>query len=314
MFFALKYLYFDSQALREKLKNELNWKEKFEESDKKSNRVAKEAEDLRKQMQEIQKELSDRNDKILQKEKEIDRMKASYKILKEQCLEMDRQAEQFKNKYQGLGAIKQKLTLEKDSTLTEVQKLTNEVQSLRDQLQAAITEKDETLKRLEIREAQYKDFARAEKERISMLEEALEEQYRKNQELEERIALQEDRLYGSEDTIAQLDEKVSNLEEELYAIKEEAAKHITAVAELKEQNQKLSIAFDDSLEKQEEYQTRVDSLHNELEVKEEEMNRERIANQETISQQLKLIDFLQKRIEVLEKQKKVKKRWIVIKV
>jgi uncharacterized coiled-coil DUF342 family protein len=100
----------------------------------------------------------------------------------------------------------------------------------------------------------------------------------------------------------------NQLEEELIAIKEEAAKHITTIASLKESKHKLTIALEKSMQKAESLQDRIDKLHNEFDVKEEELNRERITTQETINQQLKLIDFLQNKIESLEKQKKVKIR------
>jgi chromosome segregation ATPase len=94
----------------------------------------------------------------------------------------------------------------------------------------------------------------------------------------------------------------------LIAIKEEAAKHITTITNLKESKHKLTISLEKSIQKAESLQDRIDKLHNEFDIKEEELNHERITTQETINQQLKLIDFLQNKIESLEKQKKVKIR------
>ena len=264
----------------------MNWKQKFDDSHKSSDQLHKELE---------------------QKDKEINKLKKNNKVLQDQCTQIDRQAEQFKNKYQGLGRLKDKWTEEKDSTLTEVQKLNKQIERLQTQLMFAVNEKESALQTIDSQRVQYEERESTHKQKLLDLEQTLNEVLQKNHEYEEQLTRQEDNFYSKDQLILSLDQKISVYEEELIAIKEEAAKHITTIGELRESNHRMTDAFQESMEKIDELQTRIDSLHNQLEIREEEMSRERIANHETIGQQLKLIDFLQKKAETLEKQKKVKK-------
>ena len=258
-------------------------------------------------MQCIQNELTLKNKESENKEKEINKLKRNYKALQDQCIQMDRQAELFKNKSQGVEGTKHKLIDEKDSLKKEIAKLTQQLDCIQNKMKSVEHERDQIRKELQSGRSHFEEMVSNERQQINELEQTLNEVLQKNRQYEDRLREQEDNFYAKDELIANLDEKISHCEEELIAIKEEAAHHITTISELKDKNHELTAALQQSFDKIEDLQTRIDSLHHQLDIKEDEMNREKITAQQTIGQHLKLIDFLQKKVESIEKQKKVKK-------
>ncbi|CAG2121374.1 unnamed protein product, partial [Medioppia subpectinata] len=113
----------ETKSLRDQLNKEIVWKRKYDDSVKKGELNTNQLMETQYQIQSLENELKAKNTVIDTKDKELRKISSNYKILREQCQQMDKQTEQFKNKYVGLGVVKEKLIADKDSTLTEVQKL-----------------------------------------------------------------------------------------------------------------------------------------------------------------------------------------------
>jgi chromosome segregation protein len=284
------------------------WRAKYDECNKKNEQLLLTIQKLENKNKTLETEFNSKNDDCQQKEVSIKKLKNTNKVLQETCAQIERQAEQFRAKYEGLGEQKQKLLVDKNDTVSEVHKLNKELEIIKNKLKSELEDKQEAYKLLESEQVEYENLIKAEKQKLADLKQNFEKECQKTREYEDKTSVQERNLYSSDETIRMLESTNNQLEEELIAIKEEAAKHITTIASLKESKHKLTIALEKSMQKAESLQDRIDKLHNEFDVKEEELNRERITTQETINQQLKLIDFLQNKIESLEKQKKVKTR------
>ncbi|CAG2160346.1 unnamed protein product [Oppiella nova] len=294
----------ETKTLRDQLNKELNWKRKYEDSVKKGEQNSNRLQDLYDKIHNLESELTAKANQIDTKDRENRKLKNTNKILQDQCKEMDKQAEQFKTKYVGIGAQREKLKADKDSTLSEVQKLSKDLQFVRNKLDATLKERDDIFARLEAQRIEYEALIDTERQKLAAIQKELHNECQKSRELEERFSVQEQNMYSNDEVIISLDAKISILEEQLIAIKEEAAKHITTIGTLKMKNAELSVAYKDRHEKVEELEDRIESLHHQMDVKEDEMNRERDVYNQQLIQQKKAIDHLQDKNDSLLKQKK----------
>jgi len=293
--------------MRQLQNDESKWRAKYDECHKRNEQLFQTIQQLEIKCKTLEIEFNSKNGECEQKEAAIKKLRNTNKVLQETCSTIEKQAEQFRSKYKGTAEQKEKLLVDTNDTKSEVQKLNKELENIRNKLKSELRDKEEAYKRLESEQLEYEKLVQTEKQKLMNLNLEFQKECQKSREYEERLSVQERDLYSSDETISSLEAKVSHLEEYLIAIKEEAAKHITTIATLKDANHKLTIAFEESMEKVESLQDRIEKLHNQFDAKEEELNHERITTQETINQQLKLIDFLQDKVESLEKQKKVKK-------
>ncbi|CAG2114313.1 unnamed protein product [Medioppia subpectinata] len=167
-----------------------------------------------------------------------------------------------------------------------------------------LRERDAFKLEIDSQREEYEEILDNERKKLTAAETQLANDRKMYRELEDKISTQEQSLYSNDEVIVALDSKISHLEEQLIAIKEEAAKHITTIGNLKDQNSKLTHGFQQSVEKVDELEERIESLHTQLDVREDEINREKGAYIQQLAQQKKAIDHLQDTNDSLMKQKK----------
>ncbi|XP_054168349.1 uncharacterized protein LOC128965637 [Oppia nitens] len=296
----------ETKTLRDQLNKELNWKRKYEESSLKCETNSNKLMELQNQMRELENKLFEKDRQIETKDNENKKLSNKCKILETQCEKMDTQLNQFQNKYKGLGVQKQKLIADKDSTVSEVNKLNKEICNLRNQLDAVDKEREDTMAELESQRVHYEELIKTERQKLLTTEQEFQSERQKTHKLEERFSAQEQNIYTNDETIIALDKKVSQLEEQLIAIKEEAASHITTIGHLKETNDKLKSYINVANDNIDDLEGRLISIANDRDVKEDEINQLHIRSEQTIKQLKNAIMHLQQKYDFLEKKQKKK--------
>ncbi|KAH9528809.1 hypothetical protein DERF_002725 [Dermatophagoides farinae] len=120
-----------------------------------------------------------------------------------------------------------------------------------------------------------------------------------NNRLQRQLMVEQSKTERLEDEINGQQEIFENIEQELVAIKEEAAGHITKISQITNERLELEAKCESMANYIELLNERLQLFNNNLEQKSEEIYR----HEETISQQLKLIDFIQSNCKCLEKKK-----------
>src|SRR5690606_21374414 len=137
-----------------------------------------------------------------------------------------------------------------------------------------LAEKEELATELSKRELEFKDSLTKEKINFNKILREFEIEKNKTENLEEKISWLEENALVQEN-------KLEVLSSELSLIKEEAASHITTISILKNENKSLI----EHLQHKEHYEERlakeIKFLYEQIDTKNEEMNRDRITLTET---------------------------------
>ncbi|CAM1308729.1 Uncharacterised protein r2_g1879 [Pycnogonum litorale] len=105
-------------------------------------------------------------------------------------------------------------------------------------------------------------------------------------------------------TNANVKQKIVQFDRSNIEIKEEAAEHMTQISSLKQSNLKLTQALGESLDAYEAKKDELHDLRSDIDNLVFNAKQDKIKMMATISQQAKLIDFLQQKTEFLEGKKK----------
>ena len=93
----------------------------------------------------------------------------------------------------------------------------------------------------------------------------------------------------------------ARISEELSCIKEEAASYITQIALLENEKYQLIEELQVKSDYEKALQDKIDLLHDNFVIREEEMIRNKVTADERFAQQLKLIDYLKNKVDANKK-------------
>ncbi|XP_022249330.1 citron Rho-interacting kinase-like [Limulus polyphemus] len=274
----------EHQNANELLKDEVNIKEREKE------RAVKECNDTKQELVEEKK-------KIKTLEVNISLLKLTCTSLEDQLKDYDVVTDTQEEKIAQLE--KEKATIKKD-----IQSFEEEVKNMELLVSRERKARLESEHKLLDLEEEGEISQAIQEEKLNTVQEKLTYQQKINTHLTEQLLQLERQLATQSQSLRQLLQKVTSLEEDNIQVKEEAAKHITQLSSLKTSNLKLTQSLEKALEKGDRSKEQIEELYNTQEATEVSHAHEKVKLQETIAQQTKLIDFLQTKVEGLEKKKK----------
>lgn len=271
------------------------WKAKFENL----------SADVKKLMDD--KKTSEQTCEDLKKEKEDliamnEKLTNSNEVLRQTCASIESQVSQFEQACKVNIDIKVKLTEEKNKMLEKITNLEKELGTMTSKYENQILDMDNKIKSLESTVSEHQTKCKQLEEELKETQNALEEerQFRVLHEDQLPALLKENEL--KQHTIDVLHTKFADYEKEIFFLKEEASNHITNIAQLNSKNKQLTLALEDALVKNDTLQKRIEVIVEELEDERSKYQFEKLKFNETVNQQLKVIDLLQ---DKMEKPKKV---------
>lgn len=286
----------------------INWQNKYEESQKRIDNLSSQIKDIETSKHFLQMNFDKIKSELNEKQAVINKLTRTNEVLKTACTQIEQQAEAFRIKYEGTNEQKMLLLNSKSETVNEIQKLFSEIEQLKDKLENVNKEKDSLVTRMEVDRVNFEKLLKNEREKIKNLELELTDEKQRLIDYEDRLSEKDQCLFSTDETVTKLQERNCQLEQELIAIKEEAANHITTITALRKENYKLMKNLENEMKRFDKLEQRFLKLQREMEANEEARHQEEITLKETISQQLKLIDFLKDKNDTLERQKKVKNK------
>ncbi|KAI1298467.1 hypothetical protein HDE_04150 [Halotydeus destructor] len=143
-----------------------------------------------------------------------------------------------------------------------------------------------------------------EKAKVRNMEEEVRVESQNARDALEQVEALEHELRVKSSELDSASEQFMIMEDELYRIKEEAAKTITTAQTLQSDKCKLSLALEEALRKNDQLEGRMHAILDEVEVRQGIEKERTIKLEDQISQHVKLVDFLQKKVEELENKKK----------
>lgn len=249
-------------------------------------------------------EVKSSDEKIEELKIKYEKLKKLNSTLKETCSTVESQVGEFQSLYEGQKDIKMKLSEEKQQMSEKINKLENDLEVIEKKYSIQVIEMTQHINDL-------KNELSVSQEKTASLDSRLKE---KEEELSKEKQFHIMHAKDIPDLILQneqqasmiesLNEKLQAYHSDLCNLKEEASVHITKIANLNTQNKNLAKGLEESLNKCETLQNRIDIILNELETRQTEHDMEKLRLNETVHQQLKLIDLLQEKVE------KLKKPWI----
>ncbi|GFQ97107.1 hypothetical protein TNCT_612931, partial [Trichonephila clavata] len=276
----------------------------YEEISKQNENLSKECEEKERRIVELLQENKVLKNDLLTKQKECTKYKQLSSVLKSTCAEMEEDLKDFEiiveSRENSISELNDKIT----KLETESRRLKEELKNRNNGAQKEERQKEELLKHVNELTAELDNQNYLHEAEIQNLQDNISHYKKVVTELEGQIA-EFQREFSMQDKDARgYSERIMTLESQLCEIKEEAARHITQISSLKTSNLKLTQALDEALENQKENQKNIEDLYNELESEKAKHLNEKVKLQETISQQIKLIDFLQSKAENMEKKKR----------
>ncbi|GFW95533.1 hypothetical protein TNCV_1722332 [Trichonephila clavipes] len=276
----------------------------YEEISKQNENLAKECEEKEKKIVELLQENKVVKNDLLTKQKECTKYKQLSSVLKSTCAEMEEDLKDFEiiveSRENSISELNDKIS----KLETEARRLKEELKNKNNGAQKEERQKEELLKHVNELTAELDNQNYLHEAEIQNLQDNISHYKKVVAELEDQIA-EFQREFSMQDKDAKgYSERIMTLESQLCEIKEEAARHITQISSLKTSNLKLTQALDEALDNQKENQKNIEDLYNELESEKAKHLNEKVKLQETVSQQTKLIDFLQSKAENMEKKKR----------
>ncbi|OTF82732.1 hypothetical protein BLA29_008282, partial [Euroglyphus maynei] len=191
----------------------------------------------------------------------------------------DEQLDQYNNKIPNL------LNQQKSQSSDTISSLNGQLMEL---------QKKNQILRNEVEELQTKLI-----EQQKRTESIVENEKLENNRLQRQLQIEHSKCERMEEEIQHQQMIVDNKEQELFAIKEEAAGHITKISQITKERFELETKCELFAQEIESLNERVESLRCNLNEKSDEI----YLLEETISQQRKLIDYIQSNCKCLEKKK-----------
>lgn len=142
-------------------------------------------------------------------------------------------------------------------------------------------------------------------EKVSALEDKIETLTLTIQKLKKLLLDSKEDIEHKQATVETLQHRLSKYEDDIVRLKEELSQHITTNNALNSSNKQLSEIVHDTVEKNSFLERRLETTLEEMDKKTSEFVREKMKLDETINQQLKLIDMLHGKME------KPKKVWVL---
>ncbi|XP_035230505.1 citron Rho-interacting kinase-like, partial [Stegodyphus dumicola] len=224
--------------------------------------------------------------------------------LKSTCIEMEEQLKDFEIIVEARRETIAELTKNKGNLEKEIRNLKESLKQAKSSFSEEEKSRDELLTHIKELTSEMESQNALHEAELQTLQDHLQHYKKVASELaEESAQIQKEMSLQNQDA-KKYTEKILALETQLYEIKEEAARHITQISSLKASNLKLTQAINDALENQHKAQSNIEDLCNELESEKVNHAHEKVKLKETISQQAKLIDFLQSKTENMEKRKR----------
>lgn len=272
---------------------------KLEENAENLRRTLADVESTKSEYEEHLKNFESEKDRLNQSN---DKLKKANDMLKKMCANVEEQVTKFQSLYENQTTEKAKYLEEKQELLQKVTTLDEQVKSTEKKYIEQITSMARTIETLEKQLSEQTRTLEKVKEELEGTKKELTEEKQFHFLHESDIpSLQADNEL-KQTTIDTLQHRLSKYENDIIRLKEEASKHITNNTALVSQNRKLSQGMEEALIKNSSLQMRLESTLEEMDKKTSDFVREKMKLNETINQQLKLIDMLQ---DKMEKPKKV---------
>ncbi|XP_054717989.1 citron Rho-interacting kinase-like [Uloborus diversus] len=276
----------------------------YEELVKQNTNLTKECEEKGNTVMKLLEEVKSLRNELNQKQKECTRYEKISSVLKNTSIEMEEELKDLVVIVETRDKMISDLNAERKVLEATIKKLQDNLKQDDDNLKEEHRTKDDLMKHIEeltsemknqnlVHEAELQNF----EDQLSFYKKMIEDLEQQNTQLKKEFSLVD------KDTKS-YSEKILSLESQLCEIKEEAARHITQISSLKKNNLNLTQALNDALESQNGLKKNIEELYNELEREKANHVHEKVKLQGTISQQTKLIDFLQAKAENMEKKKK----------
>ncbi|GIY55189.1 hypothetical protein CEXT_373211 [Caerostris extrusa] len=299
------------KAMKDTWENSKDVNQKFAKTQGQYEEISRRNDDLIKECEEKNKKITNlfQENKVLKndlttKQNECNKYKQLYSVLKSTCLELEEQLKDFEILVEARESTISDLNSKITKLETELRKQKEELKNSKNGAQKEEKEKEELLKHINELNAELDNQNDLHEAEMQNLQDNLSHYKKVVTQLEQQVA-QHQKEFSLHDKDAKgYTERIVTLESQLCDIKEEASRHITQISSLKSSNLKLTQALDEALENQKENQKNIEDLYNELESEKAKHLNEKVKLQETISQQIKLIDFLQSKTENMEKKKR----------
>nr|XP_018669288.1 citron Rho-interacting kinase isoform X1 [Ciona intestinalis] len=254
--------------------------------------------DLKRQKDSLSKECRQLNDKLQSldvnhnmKSSKVDELEKTISVLKESCVMLEKQAEDLEIFNNQLIEKQNKLTIERDSALAKCSELELQHCGIEHKLTSRLTEIDQTST-----------------DQITDLQIQLRNEMNKAHEVTEEYRDLERRYKMLELNAAGVQRKL-NVEKEIQLrLKDESSRNKAASSYTQQTVTRLKQELNIELDRCDELEKEKTSLQNELDTIKLEHSHELVKLNCTGAQQIKLIDFLQSKIEELEPAEKKKKK------
>ncbi|XP_055940055.1 citron Rho-interacting kinase-like [Argiope bruennichi] len=299
------------KTMKDTWENSKDVNQKFAKTQGQYEEICRRNETLRKDCEEKDKKIINllQENKILKndlttKQNEFNKYKQLNSILKSSVIDMEEDLKDFEIIVESRESTISELNSKIDKLEAENLNLKNKLKNSENGVLKEESQKEKLLKHINELTAELDNQNYLHEVEIQNLQENLSHYKKVVAELEDQVAQYQKEFSMQEIDDKRYSEKIIALENQLCEIKEEAARHITQISSLKSSNLKLTQALDEALDNQQENQKNIEELCNELENEKAKHLNEKVKLQETISQQIKLIDFLQSKTENMEKKKK----------
>lgn len=285
--------------------NEKKWKDKCVEFENKHQILLSEIELVKRKNAVLQIELQRKNTEIDNLTSEKNKLHRSHETLKKVCTDLERQAECFSEKFTNASSAKKSLQKQQCSISDQLTHLKDDLFLANQRNSQLLLEKDEILNKLNTKEHELKTMLNNEKNKIQNLQHDLEMSQDNVRRLEDKVSWLEENLEDSNGITNRYDQDNALLKKELAAIKEEASGYISKIYELEREKAQLIDDLDVAYANQRALEQSNEKLREYFEMKEEEMHRKKYTLEETSQQQMKLIEFLAKQTDDKTPKRKV---------
>ncbi|XP_033104985.1 citron Rho-interacting kinase-like [Anneissia japonica] len=249
------------------------------------------------EMESVNNELFEKKQQCANQELTISMLKTSCTMLEEQVTDLEKLNEKLENKEENLRGEKSNLDSSIQQMRTKLQEMT---QTLEEERNVRCTLESEC-KILEENMEQVKLASKAQEEihqqQINRYKETKDTLTKDLHDLEKKTALTEVNLTSAERMYLEEQRKCSELQDEI----DEMVKQLTAI---KNTNFKLTQSLEAAIDTGEQIKNEKMDIENEYESTQYQYNHEKIKLKETLSQQTKLIDFLQTKVQNPTKKKR----------
>ncbi|XP_070571678.1 citron rho-interacting kinase-like isoform X2 [Ptychodera flava] len=268
-----------------------------QELDKQVDNLQNEVDNKETEIERLQDEVVERKHKCEGHELTISMLKSTCTMLEEQVLDLEALNERLEEREASWNDTK--AALEKEVEAMEI-KVTALQQDLSSEKQSRLYAEEKGIELAETLE----DSNKAHRGESERLQKQLLEQKQQASKLSDNLNDLEKKHSILELNVKSLQRQYNDEKALSEKLKEEVHKLITQVTSLKSSNFKLTQGLEEAIEKGELLKTERIDLENELENLQVQFSHQRIKLEGTISQQTKLIDFLQTKVETPAKKKR----------